>query len=159
MINNDVLRSLAYSLNLGDKKIIEIIHLAGLKIELNQIQSFMKNDEDPNYIICDDHIMAHFLDGLIYFKRGKDDSRPVIPFELPISNNLVLKKMKVAFQLKEEDMHLVLEKANYPIGRAEMSAFLRKRGHENYRECGDQVLRYFLKGLKLRLRGSDDEII
>ena len=52
----------------------------------------MKNEEDPMYIICDDHIMAHFLDGLIYFKRGKDESRPPQAFELPVTNNLVLKK-------------------------------------------------------------------
>lgn len=156
MINNDVLRSLRYIINVSDQKLVEIIGLAGLKITLAEIQSFLKNDEDPRYLECNDNVMAHFLDGLIYFKRGKDETKPPLPFEFPISNNLVLKKLRVAFQLKEPDLHELLERAEYPLGRAEMSAFLRRKDHDNYRECGDQVLRYFLKGLKLKFRGQDD---
>jgi uncharacterized protein YehS (DUF1456 family) len=150
MVNNDVIRSVRFILNVGSQQILEIIALSGLKLNLTQVSDFMADETAPHYLPCEDLIMAHFLDGLIYFKRGKDDSRPPMPFELPISNNLVLKKLKVAFQLKEEDMHDILKKAEYPLGRAEVSAFLRKRHHENYRECGDQVLRYFLKGLAIR---------
>lgn len=156
MVNNDVLRSLRYIVNVSDHKLVEIIGLAGLKISLAEIRAILTSDEDPKYIICDDNTMAHFLDGLIYFKRGKDETKPPQPFEFPISNNLVLKKLRVAFQLKESDLHELLEMADYPIGRAEMSAFLRKKDHNNYRECGDQVLRYFLKGLKIKFRGKDE---
>ena len=150
MVNNDVMRSIRYILNVGSQQILEIVALSGLKLNLNQVSDFLLDETAPSYLPCDDLVMAHFLDGLIYFKRGKDVSRPPLPFEFPISNNLVLKKLKVAFQLKEEDMHDILNQADYPLGRAEMSAFLRKRNHENYRECGDQVLRYFLKGLAAR---------
>lgn len=147
MTNNDILRSLRYSLNVSDKKLVEIIGLADIKVSLETIQNYLKKEEEPGYVLCDDETMAHFLDGLIYFKRGKDPARPRPPLELPISNNLVLKKLRVAYQLKEEDMHKILERANYPIGRSELSAFLRRNDHPNYRPCGDQVLRYFLKGL------------
>lgn len=147
MINNDILRSLRYCLNVNDKKLVEILALADCKVTLDKIQSFLKKDDEEGYLLCDDETMAHFLDGLIYYKRGKDESRPRPPIELPMTNNLVLKKLRVAFQLKEEDMHRILEKSNYPIGRSELSAFLRKKDHVNYRNCGDQVLRYFLKGL------------
>ncbi len=150
MVNNDVIRSVRYILNVGAQQIMEMIALSGLKLNLDQVSHFLLGEEAPGYVVCDDVIMAHFLDGLIFSKRGKDESRPALPFELPISNNLVLKKLKVAFQLKEEDLHEILEKAEYPMGRAEISAFLRKRDHQNYRECGDQILRYFLKGLAAR---------
>lgn len=150
MVNNDVIRSVRFILNVGSQQILDMIALSGLKLNLTQVSDFMADETAPNYLPCDDLVMAHFLDGLIYAKRGKDESRPAMPFEFPISNNLVLKKLKVAFQLKEEDMHDILKKAEFPIGRAEMSAFLRKRNQDNYRECGDQVLRYFLKGLALR---------
>lgn len=150
MLNNDVIRSIRYILNVGSQQIVEIVALSGLKLNLNQVSDFLLEETAPSYLPCDDLAMAHFLDGLIYLKRGKDESRPPLPFELPISNNLVLKKLKVAFQLKEDDMHDILKHADYPLGRSEMSAFLRKRNHENYRECGDQVLRYFLKGLATR---------
>jgi len=155
MLNNDVLLSIRYILNANDQKISEILNLAGQQLPAFEIGHFFKADTHADYKICDDNTMAHFLDGLIYYKRGKDESRPPLPLELPISNNLVLKKLRVAFQLKEPDMHEVLEMGNYPIGRAEMSALLRKRDHINYRECGDQVLRYFLKGLALKFRGKE----
>lgn len=153
MVNNDVIRSLRYILNVRDEKIREIFALSGLKLQLQQVQDFLVDETASSYLPCEDLVMAHFLDGVIYFKRGKDESKPAFPFELPISNNLVLKKLKVAFQLKEEDMHNLLELGGYPMNRAELSAFLRKRDHQNYRECGDQVLRYFLKGLTIKERG------
>ena len=156
MLNNDVLRSLRYIINVTDHKLVEIIGLAGLKVTLEEVRSFLKSDEDPSYLPCNDNVFAHFLDGLIYFRRGKDETKPPMPFEFPISNNLVLKKLRVAFQLKEGDLHDLLEAADYPLGRAEMSAFLRKKDHVNYRECGDQVLRYFLRGLKIKFRGKDE---
>ena len=152
MTHNLVIRSLRYTINVSDKKLLEIFSLSGLTLPLNTIENFLKDEEDASYIECDDEAMAHFLDGLIFFKRGKDESKPRFPFEFPIDNNIILKKLKVAFNLKEPDMHEVLEMGGYPVGRSELSALLRKRGQPNYRECGDQVLRYFLKGLKVRFR-------
>ena len=154
MINNDVIRSVRYMLNISDKKIVEIFKLADLDIQIKDVQDFLLKDEDPNYLNCDDKTMAYFLDGLIYFKRGKDKDRPPVPFDFPISNNTILKKLRVAFELKEDDMHDIFDKAGFKIGKHELSAFLRRQGHSNYRECGDQVLRYFLKGLTARLRGQ-----
>lgn len=71
--------------------------------------------------------MAYFLDSLIYLKRGKDESKPVFTIELPINNNIVLKKLKVAFALKEDDMHEILSLANFRVRRAELSAVLRNK--------------------------------
>ena len=154
MKNNDVLRSIRYILNINEKKIAQILALAGLTVPLPEVEDILKDEEDPNYLECDDELLAYFLDGLIYFRRGKDETRPSLPLDIPISNNVVLKKLRVAFELKEEDMHELLKKADYPMGRSEISALLRKKDHPNYRECGDQVLRYFLKGLKTDQRGS-----
>ncbi len=153
MVNNDVIRSLRYILNISDQKIVDIVGLSGLQIPLQDVADYLLEEDHENYLPCDDEVMVHFLDGLIYYKRGQDKDRARLPFELPVSNNLVLKKVRVAFELQEEEMHELLQRADYTVGRSEMSAFLRKKGHPNYRECGDQVLRYFLKGLKLKLRG------
>jgi uncharacterized protein YehS (DUF1456 family) len=152
MTNNDVIKSIRYILNVNDKKLADIFELGGKKVSLEDIILFFKDEEDPQYLRCDDFTMAHFLDGVIYFKRGKDESKPPFPFEIPISNNLILKKLRVAFALKEPDMHEIMSDGGYNIGRAEMSALLRKKGQPNYRECGDQVLRYFLKGLANKYR-------
>lgn len=152
MTNNDYLRSIRYLLNVNDSKIVEILKLAGISVPLEDVKAYLKNEEDPDYMNCDDEVMAHFLDGMIYFKRGKDESKPPLPFEFPITNNLVLKKVRVAFALKENEMLEILDSAGFKVGRAELSALLRKKGQENYRECGDQFLRNFFKGLSLKVR-------
>jgi uncharacterized protein YehS (DUF1456 family) len=153
MTNNDYLRSIRFLLDVGDNRLVDIMKLSGLSVPLEDVVSYLKNEEDEGHIKCSDEVMAHFLDGLLYYKRGKDESRPPLPFELPINNNIVLKKLRVAFELKEEDMHEVLKLAGFTVGRSELSALLRKKGHVNYRECGDQLLRNFFKGLAMRIRG------
>ncbi|GBH08649.1 hypothetical protein ALP99_01388 [Pseudomonas syringae pv. tomato] len=153
MMNNDVLRSVRYMLDISDSKIVEIIGLTGFEVSKSDVIAFMKKEEEEGYLDCSDEIMAHFLDGLVYFKRGKDESRPPQPIDLPITNNIVLKKLRVAFELKEDDMHAILKAAEFPVSKPELSALFRKVGHTNYRACGDQLLRNFLKGLTLRVRG------
>jgi len=153
MINNDVLRSLRYMLDVGDAQIVEILALAGYAAEQAEIGAFLKKDDEVGYLACSDEVLAHFLDGLVIYKRGKDESRPAPPVELPVTNNMVLKKLRVAFELKEEDLHEILQAADFPVSKPELSALFRKFGHSNYRTCGDQLLRNFLKGLTLRIRG------
>jgi uncharacterized protein YehS (DUF1456 family) len=60
----------------------------------------------------------------------------------------------VAFELKDVDMHAIFEAVGLPVSKPELSALFRQPEHKNYRECGDQLLRNFLKGLTLRLRGA-----
>jgi uncharacterized protein YehS (DUF1456 family) len=152
MTNNDILRSIRNMLEVNNSKIVEICALDGLTIPKTEIENFMRSDEDPEYVACPDGIMVHFLDGLIFYLRGKDESRPPMPKELPVSNNLVMKKLRVAFQLKEEEMLSLINDSGMKFSKSELSAILRKKGHDNYRVCGDQVLRYFLKGLTTKLK-------
>ncbi len=153
MISNDYLRSIRFMLDVNDSKLAEIILLSGEQVEPDLMKAFLRVEEDEGFIRCPDETVARFLDGLVILKRGKDDTRAPLPLEIPVTNNVVLKKLKVAFSLKEEDLHEILDLAGFKIGRSEVSAFLRKKGHINYRECGDQFLRNFLKGLSIRLRG------
>ncbi len=152
MINNDVLRSVRYMLDLSDAKVVQVIKLSGLDVDLDTLRAYLKKDEEEGYLECDDDVLAHFLDGLIVHLRGKDDSRPAQPIELPVTNNMVLKKLRVAFELKEEDLHEILQSVDFPVSKPELSALFRKFGHSNYRTCGDQLLRNFLKGLTQRVR-------
>lgn len=153
MINNDVLRSVRYMLDLSDAKVVEIIRLAGLSVEQADVAACLKKDGEPGHAECSDAMLAHFLDGLVIFRRGKDDSQPARPVEARLTNNMVLKKLRVAFELKESDLQEVLQAANFNVSKPELNALFRKPGHHNYRVCGDQLLRNFLKGLTLRLRG------
>ena len=154
MINNDVLRSIRYALDLGDAKVVEIVKLAGGDLAQSDLANFLKKEDEEGFVECGDEVMLSFLDGLIIHKRGKMGSRPEQDKKPErLTNNTMLKKLRVAFELKEEDMHKVLELAGFGVSKPELSALFRVKGHKNYRACGDQLLRNFLKGLTIRLRG------
>lgn len=151
MINNDVIRSVRYMLNISEFKLVEIVKLGGGDVTQAQMNAFMKKEDEPGFVECDQRVMSDFLNGLIYFLRGRDESRPPLTYELP-TNNVVLKKLRVAFELKDEDILNFLKDSGFNISKTELSAFFRKEGHQNYRTVGDQFLRNFLKGLTARLR-------
>ncbi|WP_432720540.1 DUF1456 family protein [Jeongeupia wiesaeckerbachi] len=153
MLSNDVLRSVRYMLDLSDAKLVEIAALTGFQAEVDDVRAYLKKDDEEGYRHCDNAMFAHFLDGLVIFRRGKDDSRPAPEVSWPVSNNTVLKKLRVAFELKDEDMHAILTSVEFDISKPELSALFRKEGQKNFRRCGDQLLRNFLKGLTLRVRG------
>nr|WP_035054414.1 DUF1456 family protein [Andreprevotia chitinilytica] len=153
MINNDILRSVRYMLDLSDAKLVEIIKLANYDVSKQDMVAFLKKEDEAGFEHCSDEVLAYFLDGLIVFKRGKDDNRPVHKVIWPVSNNTVLKKLRVAFELKEDDLHAILTAAGFETSKPELSALFRKEGQKNYRKCGDQLLRNFLKGLTQRVRG------
>ena len=157
MINNDVLRSIRYMLDLGDAKVVEIVQLIDPAFPLDkaEIPALLKKEDEAGVVLCSDALLAHFLDGLIVYYRGRDESQPARPVEKRITNNLVLKKLRVAFQLKDVDMHEIFTAAGFPLGKPEMSALFRQPDHKHYRPCGDQLLRNFLKGLTLRYRRSE----
>ena len=156
MINNDVLRSIRYMLDLGDQMVIDIAKLASADFELDKtdVQAFLKKDDEPGHAECSDAVLAHFLDGLVIHRRGRDTGKPPRPVEKRITNNIVLKKLRVAFELQDADMHQAFEEVGFPISKPELSAFFRQSDHRNYRPCGDQILRNFLKGLTIMVRGA-----
>jgi uncharacterized protein YehS (DUF1456 family) len=153
MLNNDILRSVRYMLDLADAHLAQIAALGGLELSVEQVHGMLEKDDAPGFVPCNDRIMGHVLDGLIIFRRGHDESRPARPVEKRITNNLVLKKLRVAFELKDQDIIDILASVDFAVSKAELNALFRQPGHTNYRPCGDQLLRLFLKGLTLRLRG------
>ncbi len=154
MTNNDILRSIRYMLDLSDIRVAELAQLADadLVIEKDDVQRFLKKEDDEEYLNCRDRVLACFLDGLVIDRRGKKEGQEARPVESRISNNLVLKKLRIAFELRDDDMHTIFAEAGFPLTKPELSALFRQPGHKHYRACGDQILRNFLKGLTLRLR-------
>ena len=73
-----------------------------------------------------------------------------------MTNNDVIKKLRIALDLKETDMFDIFELAKYPINKALLSGIFRKQGHKNYRECSDELLEAFLDGYIIYKRGKKD---
>jgi len=72
---------------------------------------------------------------------------------MPLTNNDIFKKLRVAHALRDDDIVKILELVDYRISKSELGAFFRNENHPKYMECGDQVLRNFLNGLVIHLRG------
>ena len=151
MLNNDVLRSLRYTLNLNDNALLELFHTVEPDLDIATLRSYLASEEDESFVRMDDELMVGFLDSLIVSRRGPSP-QPAPPTELPLTNNTVLKKLRVAFTLQEADLLAILDSVAFTVTKPELSALFRKPDHKNYRLCGDQLLRQFLKGLTLRLR-------
>ena len=73
--------------------------------------------------------------------------------KMGLTNNDIFKKLRVAHALRDDDIVKILELVDFRISKSELGAFFRKEGHPNYVECGDQILRNFLNGLVIHLRG------
>ena len=80
----------------------------------------------------------------------------ILPKIRGMSNNDVLKKLRVALMLRDDDIVEILKLVDFKISKSELGAFFRKEDHPNYVACGDQILRNFLNGLVIYLRGTKE---
>ncbi|TRZ70528.1 MAG: DUF1456 family protein [Bacteroidetes bacterium] len=72
-----------------------------------------------------------------------------------MTNNDILKKLRVALHLRDDDIIRILSLVNFKITKSELGAIFRKEGHPKYMEAGDQLLRNFLNALIIHLRGPE----
>ena len=151
MNKNDILRRIRYVFDFSDSKIISIFNQADHPVTRAQISDWLKKDDAPAYRKCSDKQLAFFLNGLINDRRGRRDGPQPEP-EKSLSNNAVFMKLKIALNLKADDVIKILSLAGVNISRHELSAFFRRPGHKHYKECKNQMLRNFLKGLQLKYR-------
>ena len=122
-----------------------------MQVTRAQISDWLKREDDPEFKLITDPEMATFLNGLINKNRGKKDGeQPEI--ESRLTNNIIFKKLKIALDLKSDDILEILSLADFKLGKSELSAFFRKKTSRQYRVCQDQVLRNFLMGLQKKYR-------
>ncbi|MBL4852596.1 MAG: DUF1456 family protein [Gammaproteobacteria bacterium] len=157
MTNNDILRRLRYTFDLNDSNMIAIFRAAGHQATRAEISDWLKKDDDPAYQKCKDVLMATFLNGLINQKRGKREGPQLEP-EKRLTNNIIFMKLKIALDLKAEDVLSIMALVEFTMSKHELSALFRKSNHKNYRECNDQMLRYFLNGLQIKYRDCDKSV-
>jgi uncharacterized protein YehS (DUF1456 family) len=74
-----------------------------------------------------------------------------------MSNNDILKKLRVALQLRDDQIVEILKLVDFNVSKAEIGALFRNEDHPNFKPCGDQILRNFLNGLVIHLRGPKEE--
>ena len=141
MENNDILIRLRYALDIKNTDMVEIFKLGGVEVTKEEVLKILtKSNDDVDYeedneedvIKCNNKMFESFLNGLITFKRGKQEPKPGQPdrpqFSKESMNNILLKKLKIALSLTSEDMIDILDSAGITITKGELSALLRKVG-------------------------------
>lgn len=146
---NDVLRRLRYALDLGDAQVADMMNHTGPPVTPQDVTRLLLPEAHEDALECTPAELERMLDGLIWARRGPPD--PTRPRPTPsgnrLTNNEVLRKLRIALELKQQDMLAILAAGGRTISPHELSALFRKPEHKHYRNCGDQLLRGFLKGL------------
>jgi uncharacterized protein YehS (DUF1456 family) len=151
MTNNDVFRRVRYLFDFTDQQMIDLFKLADYEVERADVCDWLKQDEDEAFVVISDIELAIFLNGLIIEKRGKREGPAPVP-EDPLTNNMILKKIKIALELKTEDIVDMFSLINKKISKHELSAFFRHPKNNSYEPCLDQYLRNFFNALQKKYK-------
>lgn len=143
MTNNDILRRLRYALNLNNRRITALFALGGHPLSEADLDLILRKEDDPQSVDCPDVLLSAFLDGLIISRRGPGGASG----DEELNNNAVLRKLRIALELKDTDMLGILREAGLKLSKSELAALFRRPEHRNFKQCGDQLLRKFLTGL------------
>ena len=149
MSNNDILRRIRYLFNFNDLKVVELFKLVNYDTDEETIINWLKKEDDPELIEMTDKELATFLNGLIIEKRGMREG-PLPEAEDPLSNNMILRKLKIALDLKTDDILDLFALIDKKLSKHELSAFFRNSDHKSYRPFMDQYLRNFLNALQTK---------
>lgn len=149
MNNNDILRRIRYLFNFSDTKMVALFKLVDYDVEEEEVVDWLRKEDDPLLVKMTDKEMASFLNGLIIEKRGKRDG-PLPEPEDPLTNNIILRKLRIALDLKTDDILDLFALIDKKISKHELSAFFRNPDHKSYQPLMDQYLRNFLNALQAK---------
>lgn len=149
MDNNDIFRRIRYTFDFDDYQIIELYKLAGHQVKRSDVSNWLKKEDETTFELISDHNLAKFLNGLIIERRGKREGPQPVPEKI-LNNNIILIKLKIALNLKSEDIQEMFKLINKKISAHELSAFLRNPKKPQYRSCNDQYLRNFLSAMQAK---------
>lgn len=155
MTNNDIIRQIRYTFDYSDAKMIQIFAMADLEVTRSQVSNWLQKEKHSAYQELTDEQFAYFLNGLINDKRGKKEGKSREP-EKRLNNNIKLRKLKIALNMRDEDIIETIALVGLRIGKPELSAFFRNPHHRQYRLCKDQFLRNFLYGIQKKYRPTND---
>ncbi|KTF12050.1 DUF1456 family protein [Pseudoalteromonas carrageenovora] len=154
MTNNDILRRLRYTFNLTDTAMVDIFAAAEATVTTEQVIAWLIKEGEQEFVKISDTEFATFLNGFINTKRGKRDGEQPIP-ESKLNNNIIFMKLRIALNMKAEDVIATLALVDFDLSKHELSAFSRKVENKHYRVCNDQILRLFLTGVQQQYRPAE----
>jgi uncharacterized protein YehS (DUF1456 family) len=153
---NDILYKIKQALSLSSDDILQAYTLEAYAMTPEHLDNLLKRRQDKNFELCSYEELGIFLDGLVTLKRGpsthKDNDK-----EVALTNNLILKKLRVALQLKDHELQLIFALVDVELSKQQLSSLFRKEDHKNFKACPDELLAAFLDGLDEFYYQGDEE--
>ena len=131
LTNNDILRRIRYTFNLTDTAMVNVFASAEHTVTKEQVIAWLTNTQ-----------------------RGKREGDQPEP-EKKLNNNIIFMKLRIALNMKAEDVIATLALVDFDLSKHELSAFSRKVDNKHYRVCNDQILRLFLTGVQKQHRPEE----
>ncbi len=145
---NDILYKIKTALSLDNETILEIYKLVEYEMSEEHLINILKKHQDKDYEDATYEELGLFLDGLVILKRGPSDKVQKEDDVVELSNNLILKKIRVAMELKEAELVILFALAEMTLTKRQIGSLFRKEGTKNFKACSDELLMAFLDGLE-----------
>jgi len=144
---NEILYRIQKALNLTTEEMLEAYKLEAYKMDASHLESLLKRHQDDGFSLATYEELGVFLDGLVTLKRGPSPKKPNDDEAVELTNNLILKKLRIALELKEAETEIIFGLADVELSKLQLASLFRKEGHKNFRACSDELLMAFLDGL------------
>jgi uncharacterized protein YehS (DUF1456 family) len=144
---NEILYRIQKALNLTTEEMLEAYNLEDYKMEASHLESLLKRSKDDGFSVASYEELGLFLDGLVTLKRGPSPKKSNEDEAVELTNNLILKKLRIAQELKEPEIEIIFGLADIELSKQQLASLFRKEGHKNFKVCSDELLMAFLDGL------------
>ena len=143
---NEILYRIQKALNLSNEEMLESYALVEHQMDETHLFSLLSKHQDKAFKVCTYEELGVFLDGLVTLKRGPSPKKETVQI-VDLTNNLILKKLRIALELKEAETEIIFGLAEVELSKQQLASLFRKEGHKNFKPCSDELLMAFLEGL------------
>jgi len=144
---NEILYRIQKALNLSEEEMLKTYELESYDMSTSHLQTLLKRRQDKGFQLCSYEELGVFLDGLVTFKRGPSPKKPNDDEAVELTNNLILKKLRIALELKEAETEIIFSLADIELSKQQLASLFRKESHKNFKACSDELLMAFIEGL------------
>jgi len=144
---NDILFQIQKALNLSRDDTVKAYELVNYTMDSVHLDALLKRRLDEGFELCSYEELGIFLDGLVLLKRGPGPKKQNSDEVVELTNNLILKKLRIAMELKEPETEIIFGLAEVELSKQALKSLFRKEGHKNFKACSDELLIAFLEGL------------
>ena len=143
---NEILFRIQKALSLSKEMMLKAYELENYDMKASHLDNLLMRRQDKGFVLCSYEELGVFLDGLVVLKRGSSPKKNTNE-AVELTNNLILKKLRIALELKELETKIIFGLADVELSKQELASLFRKESHKNFKACSDELLMAFLEGL------------